>query len=165
MDGDLRRSERDVELSAGESLADSLRREKEMLARTEGVLPKVGTRTVRVAALEPAERYAVRPAGGLVEHGVVGPRRLRVDGPKRHLFGARALGSLRDGGLDEFLGGETLDRGLFGGRDGQSERGLLFENEREGGAQVLTRAFASGARCEEATASIVGESDLDPRLG
>src|SRR5437016_2326845 len=131
-----------IALRLRESSSDFSQRMKDMLAGAERVLTEIRARAVRLSRLPPSQSDPVRLARGRIGQCVVGPHLLTVERREPHFLGPGALCSLRERLRDQRLLAHGFSWGPRGWRSGQSQRELLFQNQREGRPGVLTRHLA-----------------------
>src|ERR1700739_3130099 len=115
---------------------------KDVLAGAERVLTEIRARAVRLSRLPPSQSDSVRLARGGIGQCVVGPDLLTVERREPHFLGPGAFCPLRERLRDQRLVAHDFSWCPRGWRSGQSQRELLFQNQREGRPGVLTRHLA-----------------------
>src|SRR5207244_2903523 len=121
-----------IALRLRESSADFFERMKDMLAGAERVLTEIRARAVRLSRLPPTQSDPVRLARGRIGQCVVGPDLPTVERRELHFLGPGAFCPLRERLCDQRLLAHAFSWRPRGWRSGQSQRKLLFQNQREG---------------------------------
>ena len=116
-----------------------------MLARAERVSAEVGTRAERLSSLFPPQGHPIGLAGERAGHGVIGPGLAVIGRRDAELLAPGPLLPVGEGLFDEFFLAEQFQRAVFVGRRGQSQRGLLFQHQRDGGPDMHALRFAGRA--------------------
>src|SRR6202035_4787646 len=110
---------------------------KDMLAGAERVLTEIRARAVRLSRLRPSQSDPVRLARGRIGQCVVGPDLLTVERPEAHFLVASAFCPLRERLRAQRLLAQAYSSRPRGWPSSQSQRELLFQNQREGRPGVL----------------------------
>jgi hypothetical protein len=87
----------------------------------------------------------VRLAGEAIGDDVLGPGPLRIGGADRHLLDPGPLRPLGKRTADEGRLVETFDRFARRRRDGEAERRLVLENQRQGRGDMFAGAVVAAA--------------------
>src|SRR5579862_6884109 len=134
---------------------------EDVLAGAERVGAEIRAGAIGDAWLEAAKGNTIAFAAGAVGNGVIGPRAVGVGGADRHLFDPRPFGAVRQSPGYKVVLAQALNRDARLGRGRKPQGQLLFEDQREGGSDMLARLEALAATPMESFAGLVHDLDGD----